>query len=92
MGFLASLWSPGVEAYFEDLFVAAAARGRKVGRALLAHVVTRARERGARRFSLDTNGRNEVAQSLYHSQGMRPQSHALHPGRREVLWVRELHA
>jgi ribosomal protein S18 acetylase RimI-like enzyme len=90
--FLTSIWTSSPEAHLEDLFVIAAARGRKLGQALLAHAVARARERGARRFSLNTNERNEVAQSLYRSQGMRPQTHALYPGGREVLWILELRA
>jgi ribosomal protein S18 acetylase RimI-like enzyme len=88
---LASIWAPGVEAHLEDLFVLAPARRKRVGRALLRHALARARERGARRFSLDTNERNEAAQSLYRSEGLRPQSHSLYPGGREVLWVKDLH-
>jgi len=88
--FLTSIWAPGIEAHLEDLFVVAHARGKAVGRALLRHALTRAGERGARRLSLDTNDGNEIARALYRSEGLHPQSHALYPGGREVLWVKEL--
>lgn len=73
--FLTSIWAPGIEAHLEDLFVVASARGNAVGRALLRHALARARSRGARRFSLNTNEGNGVAQSLYRSEGLSPQSH-----------------
>ena len=88
--FLTSVWAPGIEAHLEDLFVVAPARGNAVGRALLRYAVGRARARGARRFSLNTNEGNGVAQALYRAEGLSPQSHALYPGGREVLWVRDL--
>jgi GNAT superfamily N-acetyltransferase len=60
------------------------------GRALLRHALARAAARGARRLALDTKERNELAQALYRSEGLAPQSHALYPGGREVLWIKEL--
>ena len=90
--FLTSVWVPGIEAHLEDLFVVAPARGKAVGRALLRHAVERAQARGARRFSLNTNEGNGVAQALYRAEGLSSQSHALYPGGREVLWVRDLHS
>ncbi len=90
--FLNSIWAPGIEAHLEDLFVVPSARGMAVGRALLRHALARAQARGARRFSLNTNEGNAVAQLLYRSEGLSLQSHALYPGGREVLWVRALHA
>lgn len=90
--FFLSVWAPGVEAHLEDLFVVRAARRRAVGRALLRHALARARARGARRFTLATNDHNESAQRLYRSEGLSPQSHALYPGGREVLWSRTLAA
>lgn len=89
--FLTSIWAPGLEAHLEDLFVVGSARGKAVGRALLRHALARARERGARRFSFNTNEGNWVAQSLYRSEGLSPQSHSLYPRGREVPWVRDLH-
>ncbi|MGH7287930.1 MAG: GNAT family N-acetyltransferase [Myxococcota bacterium] len=88
--FWTSVWARGTEAHLDDLFVMATARGRGIGRSLLRHALLRAEARGALRFCLDTNEKNEAAQSLYRSEGLAPQSHALYPGGREVLWVKEL--
>jgi ribosomal protein S18 acetylase RimI-like enzyme len=86
--FLTSVWAAGIEAHLEDLFVVASARRRAVGRSLLRHALARAETRGALRIGLNTNERNEAALSLYRSEGLSPQSHALYPGGREVLWTR----
>jgi ribosomal protein S18 acetylase RimI-like enzyme len=88
--FLTSVWAGGKEAHLEDLFVSAGARGYGVGRALLRFALERAREHGARRFSLNTNEGNTAAQALYRSEGLAVQSHALYAGGREILWVKEL--
>jgi ribosomal protein S18 acetylase RimI-like enzyme len=87
---MTSIWAAGREAHLEDLFVVVAARRAGVGRALLRHALARAVERGAGRFSLNTNEGNAAAHSLYRSEGLAVQSHALYPGGREVLWVKEL--
>ncbi|MCG8592356.1 MAG: GNAT family N-acetyltransferase [Proteobacteria bacterium] len=88
--FFSSLWATAPEAHLEDLFVVAAARGRGVGRQLLRHALSRARERGAVAFGLQTNERNLEAQALYRAEGLRPDSHARYPDGREVYWVRRL--
>lgn len=88
--FLTSVWACGIEAHLEDLFVVPSARGHAVGRSLLRYSLARAEARGALRFSLNTNEGNEAAQSLYRSEGLSPQSHALYPGRREVLWLKAI--
>lgn len=88
--FFTSVWASGTEAHLDDLFVAASARGRGVGRSLLRHALSRARARGALRFGLNTNEGNHGAQALYRSEGLVPQSHALYPGGREVFWVMKL--
>lgn len=88
--FWASVWACGTEAQLDDLFVVPSARGRAVGRSLLRYALERAAARGARRFGLNTNERNEAAQALYRSEGLSPQSHALYPGGREVFWVKNL--
>jgi len=85
--FFTSIWVVGMEAHLEDLFVAPRARRQAIGRALLRHAIARAGARGARRFGLNTNERNEIAHALYRSEGLWPQSHALYPGGREVFWV-----
>jgi ribosomal protein S18 acetylase RimI-like enzyme len=88
--FYFSVWSAGIEALLEDLFVLPGARGREVGRALLRHALGRARERGARLLVLNTNERNEAAQALYRSEGLRPQAAKLWGGGREIRWAAEL--
>jgi GNAT superfamily N-acetyltransferase len=90
MRFFTSIWVGGTEAHLDDLFVIAPARRQGVGRALLRHAVARAHMRGAQRFGLHTNEKNEAGQSLYRSEGLSPQSHTLYPGGREVFWVREI--
>ena len=87
-----SVWASGLEAQLDDLFVVPSARGRSVGRSLLRYALARAEARGARRFALNTNEENEAAQSLYRSEGLSPQSHALYPGGREILWVKSIGA
>jgi len=92
MRFWSSVWACGLEAQLDDLYVVPSARGRDVGRSLLRYAVARAAVRGAGRFGLTTNEGNGAAQALYRSEGLAPQSHALYPGGREVLWVKELGA
>ena len=51
--------------YLQDLFTASDARGRGVGRALIAAVEARARERGCSRVYWMTHETNAVARQLY---------------------------
>ena len=88
--FFTSVWVGGIEAHLDDLFVVQWARRHAVGRTLLRHAIARARARGAVRFGLNTNEKNEVAHALYRSEGLAPQSHALYPGGREVFWVKAI--
>ena len=90
--FHTSVWADGVEACLEDLFVARDFRKRSIGRSLLRHALSRAEDRGATRLSLNTNERNTAAQSLYRSEGLSPQTHALYPGGHEVVWSKDLSA
>jgi ribosomal protein S18 acetylase RimI-like enzyme len=90
MRFWPSVWGPGIEGHLDDLYVAPSARRRAAGRALLRHALARAAGRGAVRFGLNTNERNDAAQDLYRSEGFAPQSHALYPDGREVFWVKRL--
>jgi GNAT superfamily N-acetyltransferase len=55
-----------------DLFVAAQARGRGVGRALIAASAAAARERGAAHLEWATAPGNVTAQRLYDSTGAKP--------------------
>jgi ribosomal protein S18 acetylase RimI-like enzyme len=67
--FRLSVWRAAPDAWLEDLFVAAAARRRGLGDALVALAVERAAERGARRIELDTNESNAPALALYARHG-----------------------
>jgi catechol 2,3-dioxygenase len=87
-----SIWSRGTEALLEDIFVVPSSRGRAIGRLLLRHALARARERGAKLLGLTTNERNKIAQSLYRSEGLAPQSTKIWENGREIRWVAELGA
>lgn len=58
--------------YLEDLFVRPAARGRGVGRALLARLAAIARQRGCGRFEWSVLDWNEPAIGFYRSLGAVP--------------------
>jgi ribosomal-protein-alanine N-acetyltransferase len=62
----------GDEAEVLDVAVDPAARGRGIGRALLADALRGLRERGARRAYLEVRESNTVALGLYQSLGFRP--------------------
>jgi len=59
-----SVWS-GPSCYLQDLFVAPAARGRGVARALIEALAQRARAAGASRYYWTTHRDNATARSLY---------------------------
>ncbi len=69
----ASTWSRQPKCYLEDLFVAPAARGLDVGRALLQAVKAAGTERGADQVYWHTQQYNGRARSLY-DQVARPTS------------------
>ncbi|MCX7288488.1 MAG: GNAT family N-acetyltransferase [Rhodobacterales bacterium] len=60
-----STWVATEDAYLEDLFVAAAARGQGLGRALIDDLVAIARARGWARLYWHTNAANTRARALY---------------------------
>jgi GNAT superfamily N-acetyltransferase len=64
------LGQPGI--YLEDLFVVPEARGRGVGRALLAHLARLAAERGCGRVEWAVLDWNAPAIRFYESLGARP--------------------
>jgi ribosomal protein S18 acetylase RimI-like enzyme len=64
-----SAWNRRVEV--EDLYVAPAARGRGIGRALMQSVVTYARTVGARCVWLETQPSNYAAVQFYQRSGFR---------------------
>jgi GNAT superfamily N-acetyltransferase len=65
------IWRAGRDCLVEDVFVAEAARGHGVARALLDFATSRALERGCRRMELDVNEANAPALALYESFGFR---------------------
>ena len=65
----ATTWSRTPRCYLEDLFVAPAARGQDLGRALLEAVKTQASRRGARTVYWHTQQYNGPARSLYDQVG-----------------------
>ena len=63
-----SVWTESEDAWLEDLFVSADARGRGLGRALVEAAFERARARGCARIELDT-GEGNPARRLYEELG-----------------------
>jgi GNAT superfamily N-acetyltransferase len=62
--FHTSTWAPSV-CYLQDLFIAHAARGKGVGRALIEAVAAEARARKAAKYYWLTQDNNAVARTLY---------------------------
>jgi GNAT superfamily N-acetyltransferase len=60
-----STWTTGDYCYLQDLFVADGARGRGIGRALIAHVYAEAARCGASRVYWTTHESNHDAIQLY---------------------------
>jgi ribosomal protein S18 acetylase RimI-like enzyme len=67
--FRLSIWTPGLECYLAELYVAPAARGRGLGRALMIRVIETARARGADYIDLNTGEDDRAARALYESLG-----------------------
>jgi len=65
-----STWAQDWYCYLEDLFVAPAARGRGVGRALIEAVYAEADRRGASRTYWATQAKNTTARALYDRLGV----------------------
>ena len=63
----ASTWVAGDDCYLEDLFVADAARGQGVGRALIDDLIGIARTKGWHRLYWHTDETNTRARALYDS-------------------------
>jgi len=77
------IWYAALDCTLEDLFVAEAARGAGLGRAMVDAAVERARERDCRRIELDTDEDNAAALALYRAAGFR--SGRDEPGRRALF-------
>jgi ribosomal protein S18 acetylase RimI-like enzyme len=67
--FRPALWSAGLEAYLQELYVVPERRGNGIGRALLERAIDLARERGADGIDLNTGETDTAARSLYESMG-----------------------
>ncbi|MBD3765936.1 MAG: GNAT family N-acetyltransferase [Rhodobacterales bacterium] len=60
-----STWAEGADCYLEDLFVAAPARGRGLGGALIRDLIDLCRARGYARLYWHTDQDNATARALY---------------------------
>ena len=67
--FRTSVWSDGLHAYLEELYVAPRLRGQGIGRTLLNAAMDLARERGAMGMDLGTSHDDVAARALYESVG-----------------------
>ena len=63
------VYSSGLHAYLEELYVMPAQRGRGLGRALLEAAMEQARGEGATHMELGTSEADEAARALYESAG-----------------------
>lgn len=79
-----SVWH-GREAEIEDLYVAQAARGAGLGRALLSGAVAAAEHQGCAHLYLTTNENNHVALALYEANGLDARRSRWQGGRQ--LWL-----
>jgi ribosomal protein S18 acetylase RimI-like enzyme len=77
-----ALWSDGLDAYVEELYVAPAARRRGLGRALLEAAIGLARDRGAVHIDLFTGEDDRPARALYERLGFTSD--------RDLYYAREL--
>ena len=64
-----TLYSEGLDAHLEELYVAPSQRGRGLGRALLKAAMETARKEGAMRMDLGTSEDDTAARGLYESTG-----------------------
>ena len=67
--FRPALWTPTIDAYLEELYVAPAKRGQGLGRALLNAALDVARVAGAGDIHLGTSEDDTAALALYESTG-----------------------
>ncbi|HEX6602673.1 MAG TPA: GNAT family N-acetyltransferase, partial [Solirubrobacterales bacterium] len=67
--FRPALWSKGLEAYLQELYVVPDLRGEGIGRGLMERTLDLARERGADGIDLNTGETDTAARGLYESIG-----------------------
>lgn len=83
-----SLWSLGLEAKLEDLYVVPKAQRQRLGSRLLTFSMEQARQRECRLISLNTNERNIAARNLYTQNGFSCQPSRWHGG--QHLWFEKI--
>ncbi len=67
--FRPGIWSAGLEAYLQELYVIPSRRGQGIGRAVMEAVFALCRERGADGIDLNTGETDTAARALYESMG-----------------------
>lgn len=67
--FRPALWSEGLEAYLQELYVLPRLRGQGIGRTLLQRAIDLSREKGADGIDLNTGETDTAARGLYESMG-----------------------
>jgi ribosomal protein S18 acetylase RimI-like enzyme len=67
--FRPAIWSAGLEAYVQELYVIPTLRGQGIGRSLLTEAIELARQRGADGIDLNTGETDAAARGLYESMG-----------------------
>jgi ribosomal protein S18 acetylase RimI-like enzyme len=67
--FRAALWSAGLEAHLQELYVIPELRGKGIGRALLEAAIELSRAHGAVGIDLNTGEGDAAARRLYESMG-----------------------
>lgn len=80
-----SLWSTGLEAQIEDLFLLQSVRGQGIGTRLVQCVINLARARSCSLLVLNTNECNTDASRLYVKMGFTAERSHWHGGRQ--LWL-----
>jgi ribosomal protein S18 acetylase RimI-like enzyme len=84
-----SIWTGGLEAYLEELYVVPARRGEGIGRALLEASMDTARSAGATHIDLNTGETDTTARALYESAGFTNREGS-EDGPRMLYYEREL--
>ena len=84
-----SLWTGGLEATLEDLYVSPGSRGLGVATQLVQFAIERAGEKGCRSIKLDTNESNHEAIKLYRKLGFSSGS-ARFPDSRQLSFKKAL--
>jgi len=67
--FRPGIWSAGLEAYLQELYVIPSRRRQGIGRGLMEAVIALCRERGADGIDLNTGETDTAARALYESMG-----------------------